>query len=312
MSRRATHGFTLIEVLVAIFIMALVISFAFQAYQGISEAYSRVSENASRDRAARILLDRIERELVGAVLVEREEGADPLLHPYLFFSQPVLQGESTGFELRFVTQTPLRSPGSPPVALTLVTYGSAISASGPGLDLLRQEEPLPAEQAKAIEWKDPQIVADGIAIISLSFSGEADQPAEGWDSTSVEQLDQLPLSAEIHLSLWEMGPDGELWPSLEVTRTVDLPVRPFRLAPEGGDEAGGEQADCGSGVTVAACLESYAKELAASSPSLAAAINEARAQAEGACWSDPEPSPALQRLKVLMGGLAGFDAGRCP
>lgn len=122
-----SHGFTLLEVLVAMFIMALVLTFAFQAYQGIAEAYTRVSSTTSRNRAAEILLDRLERELVGAVLIEREEGADPLLHPYFFFGKMRMYADAEGDELRFITQTPLRSQGSAPGALALVTYGTVPS-----------------------------------------------------------------------------------------------------------------------------------------------------------------------------------------
>ncbi|MBM4334946.1 MAG: prepilin-type N-terminal cleavage/methylation domain-containing protein [Deltaproteobacteria bacterium] len=311
MSPRSARGFTLLEVMVAIFIMALVITFAFQAYQGIAEAYTRVSDGTSRDRAARILLDRIERELVGAVLVQRELGVDPLTHPYVFYGQPLQQSDSEGFELRFVTQTPLRSPGSPPAPLALVSYGTVASRSGHGVDLLRQEEALPAELRKEVEWTQPQTVADELAIFSMSFVGEGSEAPGVWDSTSVAQLDQLPLSIELRLALWEMGPDGEPWPGLEITRLVDLPVRPFRLSAEDAEKNRGA-ADCGSGVTVAVCLAGFEAELAAASPALAAAIEEARNQTEDACWSDPEPSPALQRLKVLLNGLPGFDEGSCP
>jgi len=65
-SHSRAAGFTLLEILVAVFIMAMVLTFAFQAYQGIEHAYSRVGSTPSRDRAARIVLDRLERELVGS------------------------------------------------------------------------------------------------------------------------------------------------------------------------------------------------------------------------------------------------------
>jgi prepilin-type N-terminal cleavage/methylation domain-containing protein len=309
MSPRATQGFTLLEVLVAVFIMALVISFAFQAYQGIAEAYARVSEVSSRDRSARVLLDRIERELVGAVLIEREEGADPLLHPYLFFAQPQVHLDSSqGFELRFVTQTPLRSPGNPHGALALVTYATAPSESGQGLALLRQEEPLPAQLVKQAEWTAGQVVAENVAAFQLSFSGESNPMAEGWDSTTEAQLDKLPTEVLVTVMLWETDPEGEPLPGTELTRAVNLPVRPFRLAPETADG----DAECGGGTTVTACLALFADSIAAASPALATAINNARAQAQDTCWSEPQPSAALQRLKVLIGGLPDFDPGKCP
>jgi len=310
MSRRSENGFTLLEVLVAMFIMALVLTFSFQAYQGIAEAYARVSSTSSRDRAARILLDRLERELVGAVLVEREQGADPLLHPYVFFATPRMYAEAEGDELRFVTQSPLRSPGGPPESVALVTYGSAPSQSGPGLALLRQEEPLPAQLAKEVEWTAPQIVADNLAAFVVRFTAEDGTAFEDWDSTGLTQLDQLPASLSLTVSLWETDADGQPAAGPELSRLIELPVRPFRLAPEDAGEQTDEAA-CGEGVSVKACLDGFADEIAAASPALATAINDARAQVQDVCWNEAEPSAALQRLKVLMGGIPGFDAGEC-
>ncbi|MEX2205074.1 MAG: prepilin-type N-terminal cleavage/methylation domain-containing protein [Myxococcota bacterium] len=309
MRARAAHGFTLLEVLVAIFIMSLVITFAFQAYRGIAEAFTRVSEVTSRDRAARVLLDRIERELTGAVMVQREEGADPLTHPYLFFAEPRTYDDSNGFELRFITQTPLRSPFAPPVALALVTYGVVQSQNGTGLALLRQEEPVPAFLAKQVEWTNAQTLAENVAIFELGFAGEGVQPTGGWDSTGVAQLDALPETVDVSISLWETSPEGHPWPGKQFVRRVQIPVRPFRLV---ADDASGEaSADCRGGTTVAACVSQFANQIREASPSLAAAINDALSQTRDACWNEPQPSEALDRLKVLMGGLPGFDASAC-
>jgi prepilin-type N-terminal cleavage/methylation domain-containing protein len=328
MSARAARGFTLLEVLVAIFIMSLVITFAFQAYRGIADAFARVSEVTSRDRAARVLLDRIERELTGAVMVQREEGADPLTHPYFFFAEPRAFEDSNGYELRFITQTPLRSPGSPPAALALVTYGVVPSQTGPGLALVRQEEPVPAFLAKQVKWNEPQVMADNVAIFSLGFGADATAGAgagagadagagagasaatEGWDSTAVAQLDDLPETVDITISLWEAAPDGEPWPGKQLARQVELPVRPFRLSPEPAEGEGSEE--CGGGMTVSACINHFAAAIGAASPSLAAAINDAKSQTSDACWNSPQASEALARLKALMSGLPGFDEGACP
>jgi prepilin-type N-terminal cleavage/methylation domain-containing protein len=305
-------GFTLIEIMAAVFIMAMILTFAFQAYQGISNAYTRVSQGTSRTRAAGIVLDRVERELVGAVLVEREEGADPRLHPYFFYANPRAYAETEGDELRFVTQTPLRSPGSPHTGLALVTYGSAPSQSGPGLALLRQEEPLPRELAKEIAWIQPQIMVDNVATFIARFAGDDGQATEGWDSTAVEQLDKLPLTLPLAISLYEPAPDGELAPGPEQTRTIQLPVRPFKLGPdEGGAGKGGDEENCGDEVSISECLEAFADEIAQSSPALVSAIQDARSQAGEGCWNVPQPSNGLQRLKVLLGGVPGFDAAEC-
>lgn len=300
-------GFTLLEILVAIFIMAMVLTFAFQAYQGIERAYSRVGSSPSRDRAARIVLDRLERELVGTVLVEREEGADPLLHPYFFFGEIKPYAESEGDTIRFVTRTPLRAPAAPPVGIEIVTYGAAPSQSGPGLVLLRQAESLPPQLAKDVVWESPDIVVDNVALFLARYHA-TDQPgSEGWDSTSAEKLDQLPNMLVVTISLWETDEAGQPVQGPEFTRTIDLPVRPFKLSPEG---AKGE-ADCGEGMTVQQCVETFAQQIAQASESLGSAIRDAQAQVQDKCWNPEQPSPGLQRLKVLMGGVPGFDAGEC-
>ena len=243
-------------------------------------------------------------------MVQREDGADPLTHPYFFFAEPRAYEDSTGFELRFITQTPMRSPGSPPAALALVTYGVAPSQTGPGLALLRQEEPVPAFLAKQVEWTSAQTMAENVAIFSLGFGGDATQAAEGWDSTGAAQLDDLPESVDVTISLWEVAPDGELWPGEELSRLVQLPVRPFRLVAD--DAAGVASADCAGGMTVSACIDQFAVAIGEASPSLAAAINDAQSQTTDACWNSEQPSAALERLKVLLGGLPGFDASACP
>ena len=305
---RARDGFTLIEVLVAVFIMAMVLTFAFQAYQGIENAYTRVGASPSRDRAARIVLDRLERELVGSVLVQRETGADPLLHPYFFYGEQKSYSEAEGDTVRFVTRTPLRAPAAPPVGLEIVTYGAVPSQNGPGLVLLRQAELLSNQLAKQVVWDSPDVVVDNLATFTLRYQGDAGSASESWDSTGVERLDQLPSVLLVTVSLIETDEKGKSVVGPEFTRTIDLPVRPFKLSPEGATQ---QVADCGEGVTVQQCLDTFAAQISQASDSLAAAIRDAQSQTKDTCWNPEQPSPSLQRLKVLMGGVPGFDAGEC-
>jgi prepilin-type N-terminal cleavage/methylation domain-containing protein len=300
-------GFTLLEILVAVFIMAMVLTFAFQAYQGIEHAYSRVGSSPSRDRAARIVLDRLERELVGSVLVQRADGADPLLHPYFFYGDMKPYAESEGDTLRFVTRTPLRAPAGPPVGLEIVTYGAMPSQSGPGLVLLRQAESLPPQLAKDVVWNSPDIVVDNVALFLARYTGEDQQASETWDSTGAERLDQLPSSLVVTVSLWETDAAGQPVQGPEFSRTIDLPVRPFKLSPDDATAA----PSCGEGMTVQQCIDTFTQQISQASSSLATAIHDAQGQVKDTCWNPDQPSPALQRLKVLMGGIPGFDSGEC-
>jgi len=306
MSRQA--GFTLLEIMVAVLIMAILLTFTFQAYRGIESSYQRVGNSTSRDRAARIVLDRLERELVGSVLVEREKNIDPLLHPYFFYGASKPYAESEGDELRFVTRTPLRAPGAPPVGLEIVTYGAIPSQTGAGLALLRQAEPLPPQLAKEIVWTEPEVVVDNVALFLARYHTAEGDAAENWDSTGVEKLDQLPDELVLTVSLLETGEDGQMVAGPEYTRTVELPVRPFKLSPEGGED---DATACGDGMTVKQCVESFRSQIDGASTSLASAITQAQSQVSDKCWSSEQPTAALQRLKVLMGGVPGFDSSEC-
>jgi len=307
--RTSEAGFTLLEILVAVFIMAMVLTFAFEAYKGIEEAYTRVTgPSSSRDRAARIVLDRIERELVGTVMIERAKGSDPLLQPYFFFGETRPYADSEGDTLRFVTRTPLRSPGVPSPGLQIVTYGAVPAQSGPGLSLLRQAEPLPPQLAKEVIWSQPDVVADNVALFLARYEGDDEGNAESWDSTGVDRLDQIPKSLVITVSLWETDASGQPTQGPEFARAIDLPVRPFSLS---GNDANQPNADCGQGMTVKQCMDSFSQQIGTASDSLSQAISDAQAQVQDGCWNPQTPSPALQRLKVLMGGVSGFDPGQC-
>jgi prepilin-type N-terminal cleavage/methylation domain-containing protein len=305
---RAQDGFTLLEILVSVVIMAMVLTFAFEAYQGIEHSYQRVGQSPSRDRAARVVMDRIERELVGSILVQREDGSDPLLQPYFFFGATKEYAEAEGDSLRFVTRTPIRAPGDPPLAFEVITYGTVPSQAGPGLALLRQAEPLTNQLVRDVTWQSPDVVADNVALFLLRYEGDNQQPTEGWDSTGAAQLDQLPISIVMTVSLWEHDESGKDIQGPEFTRTIDLPVRPFKLTP---DKNGQQATSCGEGMTVTQCIQQFQSAMDQASPSLASAIKDAAGQVTDTCWNPEQPSANLQRLKVLMGGLPGFDAGEC-
>jgi hypothetical protein len=84
-------------------------------------------------------------------------------------------------------------------------------------------------------------------------------------------------------------------------------VRPFKLTPEGA----AAKPDCGEGMSVQECIDTFSQQIGQASPSLASAIQQARSQVQDQCWNPEQPSAELQRLKVLMGGVPGFDAGEC-
>ena len=293
MNRQRSHaqaGFTLIELLLAVAIMSMILVFVYGALRSIQQATDRVTGGRPRERAARIVLDRLERELSGAILMPRVEDIDPLLHPWVFYGvDQTIDGENAD-RLRFVTQTPLRAPGQRHgLGVRMVTY--AMELDDAGLPALwRKEEPLPDELEKAIDLGDAQIVARDVHSFDLAYAGEGGI-AERWDSTGLEQNNLLPGIVDVTVRLWERDANGERVPGTAVQRSIELPTRPEFLQPR--EQA--TTASCEAGASVGECREALLPLLKGSA--LESDVANLFARVQDACWDPDEPSDPLWDLR---------------
>jgi type II secretion system protein J len=242
---RRSDGFTLLEMLIVIGITALLVTAAVQAHLGIRRAQTRAAQGLHRERAAEVLLDRLERELVGTVLVVRPTEVDRLSHPYVFYGEDYFVSDADADAVRFVTRNPLRAaPGHTGSGVRLVTYNTRTSDVA-GITLVREEKPLPENLQKEPVIEEGQEVLDEVALFRLRYlDDEGEDWREDWDSTDVALLDRLPTAVEITVALLEEDELGERSPGPEHPRVVPLPVRPFDLAAlQGLDVEGGGASD---------------------------------------------------------------------
>jgi prepilin-type N-terminal cleavage/methylation domain-containing protein len=256
-ARARGEGFTLLEMLITIAITALVVTAAVRAYQGITRAQERAAGGLDRTRAANVVLDRLERELAGALLIVQPVGEDPLLQRYLFVAldRPTSAGDADA--VRFVTLSPARVPGSfVQTGPRMVTY-AAVPNEDVGFSLVRREEPLPEGLARELSIDDGQVVLEDLAEFKLQYSSEVGELFDSWDSTQPEQLDQLPTEVGVQVTLFAPDETGELVPGEARARVVALPVRPLDFA-ELRAAAGGKSSTC---FTVAECATALGSAL---------------------------------------------------
>lgn len=306
---RAQHGFTLIEMLVAIGLIALLVTVSVQIYLGIHRAEERARHALGRDRAAQVLLDRLERELVGARMIERDEGSDPLLHPYVFVGTDGQREGADADSLEFVSRGSPRPPGTLPAGLRRISYTLHPAEDGAGLDLLRDEGPVSSEPPRTPNSDEAHVVARRLARFSLRYRPDAETTwLDAWDSAGVSQLDDLPAEVELTVQLLEPAGSGTWSVGAEHRRAIRLPVRPISLAADTGSEE--QSAECADGPTFAECFALVESQLAPLralvDPIAGARISEleaARAEVEDSCWSPADPSPALERLKRALDSL---------
>lgn len=304
---RRQDGFTLLEILVAAVILAMVMTMAVGFFQFIQRASAKITEGRPRDRAVRVILDRFERELSGAILMRRKEGVDPLAHPWIFYAEDSVLAEQDADRVRFVTQTPLHSAGElHGRGVRIVSYGLELGEDGLPM-LLRAEEELGEELVKGIELAEAQIVAEDVAAFSLRYVGE-NGARDDWDSTSVETDNLLPLNIEVMVQLWQRDADGQLVPGTPVTRQMELPTRPEFL--ESPEQAG---AECETGISVRECKEKWLAALQnPDNPELTTHYTELFARVTDACWDPEEPSQQLGELKGRLRTAGTIQVPECP
>lgn len=302
---RARDGFTLLEMLLTIGVTALLVLAAVQAFRNIARLQSRLTIGTEREATAQILLDRIEGELVGTMLVEIGEQDDRLDHPWLFVSEDRVFGTNDSDAIRFITQAPARAtPGVGLLGLRMVSY--SVLADEDQLNLYRQEEPLPDGMEKVISLENGELVTEEIAAFRLRFLDDRDEGwQEGWDSTEIAQLDRLPEAVELTVQLWEVDSAGEPTLGPIYQRVATLPIRPF--GPDGrtggaGDH-GPDEPTCDDGISVYECIALFQDRIDqlenAHNRALFVSSRFDAARADP-CWVPKSPSKAHQGLRTSL------------
>ena len=231
MNRRS--GFTLIEVLAVVLLTGSGVGVALDFYLDLSRASNRAAGVTRVTRRTAAVLDRMVQDLQHTVFLHRAETVDPLAHPWIFLAES-RSSELGSDRLKFVTRShdPRRS-GLPESDLAVVTYVLRRDEDG-GLALWRSETPgLPDGLDR--EFPDAgspgeMLVADGIGAFGVTFRDAQLQPQTSWDSSSMVDESELPVSVEVHLAMVEPGQQPVLEELTLQHRLVRLPVRPLDLA----------------------------------------------------------------------------------
>ncbi len=287
-------GFTLIEMLAVVGFTAVLMLFAVDFYIEITRASQAATAQTRSGRRAAAILDRIARDLEGAVLVQKPEELDPLSHPWIFLAED--RGGAEGAErLKFVTRSRLLRSAAPHESdLEVVAY-VVRPGEDEGIELLRWSSPrLPEELDRSFpagEVDGAVRFADGLASFGVTFMDDSSQWKSEWDSSTLTDSSELPLAAEISLAILTQDdlPEGES-PRL-YQRRVLLPMRPFdleALLAAGPGAEGEEEDEERDGECVATVSECIAKNpaafalLRATNPDIGDSIDAISDQ----CWAD--------------------------
>ena len=181
--RRGSRGFTLIEVLVSISLLAIVMTSVYGIFGSVHATKVRLDSDSGEYHLARVVFDRLGRELRGAYYRHGDETT-------LFRGGVNDQGESF-LELTTTAVTPLSALGT---GIAEVRYRLAPDEelNESSQVLLRGERP---RQTASITVDDRMMrLAPDVASLSLRFYNEGN-----WKNTWDAQQDGLPQLVEVSL-----------------------------------------------------------------------------------------------------------------
>jgi len=229
-SNRAAAGFTLLEMLAVIFLMSIVLFVAIDFYLDLSLASNAATDKTRNTRRAVVLLDRVARDLEGAVLLKKPEDVDPMAFPWLFVADSE-SSDAGADRVKFVRRGHHPNAASAVESdLELVAWIAVPDESGEGNVEVRRSSwsQLPESLDRSFpSVENSDLVAGGLASFGIRFQGEAGEWTGRWDSTTLAGSSELPTAAEIAVS-FRTGP-GEGDVDGPYLRRVLLPLRPIDL-----------------------------------------------------------------------------------
>jgi general secretion pathway protein J len=205
---RGQGGFTLIEVMVALVITAMVLAMVYSTFNAVMETRERVIASTNGNMTARLVLSRMSREIESAYIVKRAENAPPESRYTLFEGSEDSVGGFPASRLSFTTFAHTkRGVDANESDQALITYECTMLPTDDGnheqLALIRREWRRVAAPGETQTYEPVAVpLAEGIEGFQLRFlEPEQGEWTEDWDSRSVQSLDALPAAVEIKLSI---------------------------------------------------------------------------------------------------------------
>ena len=192
-------GFTLLEILLALAILALVLSSLFSAYSETITATELVEASREVDQAARLTLAQMADDLKS--LYQQEVKGDPKDSPYRFQGGSEASDEEAVEILNFASTAHLGfDPAGPSMSVNRIAY--VLKKSGEGeqyFQLSRRERPFADFQGQGGETEVE--LADNVEELTVTYGDDAGTTLTEWDSASPEHGGRPPRLVQIRLKV---------------------------------------------------------------------------------------------------------------
>jgi general secretion pathway protein J len=200
-------GFTLIEIMVALVITAIVLTLVYSSFSAVMDTRERVMNASDLDTTARLVLTRLTREIESAFIVKRPEDLPPESRYTIFEGAQENVDQRPADRISFTTFAHTkRGVDADESDQALISYEVEAMPTEPGheepLALIRREwrRIAPPGETQFYEPR-PIPLAEDIQGFRLRFLNEDGEWVDEWNSTDIRTLDLLPVAVEITLTL---------------------------------------------------------------------------------------------------------------
>jgi len=195
-------GFTVAEILIAIFIFAVIVTTVFGSYRATSEQVEIVSRNRQLVEVGRNCLDRMTRDLIAIWVAQPPEYTPPSFNtppdPYRIVGALDSVGDRTTTRLRFTSFEHLPIRPSRSFGVARIVYYIQLNENDQYY-LYRADQLYPYEPFEA-DPADP-VLCTHVRSFTMTFYDDSGRPSETWDSES-ESIDfSTPAAVGIRLEL---------------------------------------------------------------------------------------------------------------
>ena len=223
-------GFTLAEILIAIFIFAVVITIIYTSYTGTFRVVGETESQAEIYRMARIAMERMVEDLESTYVPKSKGNAQSEEDPTQSFQFVGKDQEIKGRyadTLRFISRAYLNLSGDDEdTGKTEIGYYVKENDQGEDFFLCRSDRPIFEEGFLIEEDFDGLVLCDGLESVNFTYYEESDEPLESWDSTSEEHKDTIPRMVSILLEF--VNPLNSETP-LQFMTNVSIPIERGKL-----------------------------------------------------------------------------------
>lgn len=199
-------GFTLIEVMAAVLLSAIVITVAVSFQINLGSATNSARERLRTQRQAVALLDRISRDLASTYFIAPNKRVKAGVHPWIFLTGRDFAPEGQSDKIKFITRNyQPQSLDRHASDLAVVAYYLTEESDRPGFKLMRwRETRMPQEYDPSFPAEDDpyaDVIGENIASFTLTMIDNSGSEVGDWNSSRRGARNSVPVAVQIEISM---------------------------------------------------------------------------------------------------------------